>query len=266
MSVYTGDFLGFQLGDVHSEQLNITRVSSGDRYTDNLIPNFKDTTVEVPGGDGTYYWDTFYNQKPFIIDFAFDNLGDIDIQKLRRELGFKGIKPLIYDEFPYKKYMVKCSSPPTLKFICFDEGQLRVYKGEGTINLVAYYPYAISTNLITINEGESVIIGNKGDMDFYPNIFYSINTSNVKIECLKDEKSYGSLELENISSQGENDEYFCVNMKTHLVEGYDESFKKTGKLYNRFVTNGDFFTIPVEKSTLISTEPWTKVEYNELFY
>jgi hypothetical protein len=61
MSVYSGDFLGFKIGDIHSSQLNITRVSSGDRYEDNLLPQLKNTTIEVPGSDGTYYFDTFYN-------------------------------------------------------------------------------------------------------------------------------------------------------------------------------------------------------------
>jgi len=61
MSVFSGDFLGFTLGDIHSSQLNITRVSSGDRYTDILLPSFKDITAEVPGGDGMYYWNTFYS-------------------------------------------------------------------------------------------------------------------------------------------------------------------------------------------------------------
>ena len=76
MSVFSGDFLGFTLGDIHSSQLNITRVSSGDRYDDNLLPNFKDITAETPGGDGFYYWDTFYQQKPFILNFAYDDDGE----------------------------------------------------------------------------------------------------------------------------------------------------------------------------------------------
>jgi len=60
MSVYSGDFLGFQLGDIHSSQLNITRVSNGNRYTETLVSTFTDITTQVPGKDGTYYWDTFY--------------------------------------------------------------------------------------------------------------------------------------------------------------------------------------------------------------
>ncbi|MBO7078862.1 MAG: hypothetical protein J6W64_03525 [Bacilli bacterium] len=60
MSVYSGDFLGFTIGEIHSSQLNITRVSSNNRYEDNLLPNLKDITIEIPGGDGTYYQDKFY--------------------------------------------------------------------------------------------------------------------------------------------------------------------------------------------------------------
>jgi len=32
MSVFQGDFLGFSLGNDHSYNLNITRVSTNDRY------------------------------------------------------------------------------------------------------------------------------------------------------------------------------------------------------------------------------------------
>ena len=91
MSVYSGDFLGFTLGDVHSSQLNITRVSVSDRYDDNLLPTFKDRTSEVPGGDGVYYWDTNYTQKPFVLTVAYDDLRDEDLRALRQLFGFKGI-------------------------------------------------------------------------------------------------------------------------------------------------------------------------------
>ena len=79
---------------------------------DSLLPQFTDAVVQVPGGDGTYYWDTYYTQKPITIDFAFDDLRDEDLRKLRQMFSFKSIKPLIFDEFPYKKYMVKCAQPP----------------------------------------------------------------------------------------------------------------------------------------------------------
>ena len=118
MSVFSGEFLGFQLGDYHSSNLNITRVSSGNRYADNLIPNFKDITVEVPGGDGAYYWDTKFSTRTFQIDFAYDDLRDEDLRQLAKIFSFKGVKPLIFDESPFKKYMVKCAGAPSLKYIC----------------------------------------------------------------------------------------------------------------------------------------------------
>ena len=105
MSVFQGDFLGFTLGEIHSSQLNITRVSSSDRYTDILLPNFKDVTQEVPGGDGTYFWNSYYSTKLFTLDFAYDDLRDEDLRSLRQAFGFKGVQPLIFDEFPYKKYI-----------------------------------------------------------------------------------------------------------------------------------------------------------------
>ena len=91
MSVFQGDFLGFQLGEDHSYGLNITRISTNDRYQDNLLPQFTDAAVQVPGGDGTYYWDTYYTQKPIQVDFAFDDLRDEDIRKLRQMFSYKGI-------------------------------------------------------------------------------------------------------------------------------------------------------------------------------
>ena len=120
MSTFQGDFLGFTLGDIHSSSLNITRVSTSDRYEDTLLPTFKDTTLETPGSDGMYYFNTFYSSRTFNINFAYDNLRDEDLRSLSRILGFKGIKPLIFDEFPYKQYMVKCAAAPSLKYICFD--------------------------------------------------------------------------------------------------------------------------------------------------
>ena len=91
MSVFQGDFLGFALGNEHSYNLNITRISTNDRYTDSLTPTFTDATVQVPGGDGTYYWDTYYTSKTFNIDFAFDDLRDEDLRRLRQLFSFKGI-------------------------------------------------------------------------------------------------------------------------------------------------------------------------------
>ena len=56
-----------------------------------------------------------------------------------RNLGY-----LVFDEMPFKRYTVKSTGTPNIKFICFEENEQRIYKGEGTLTFVAYYPYAIS--------------------------------------------------------------------------------------------------------------------------
>lgn len=269
MSVFSGDFLGFTLGDIHSSQLNITRVSSGDRYTDILLPSFKDITAEVPGGDGMYYWNTFYSQKPFTLDFAYDDLRDEDLRALRQAFGFKGIKPLIFDELPYKQYMVKCVSPPSFKYICFDHMEMRLYKGEGQANLVAYYPYALATFSPSIENAPSGLINNIGDLPGIIKLTYDINFAiNLsKVELLDlENNSLGELNFEGIEKQYENDAYILINSKTHLVEGLDNNFNKTGHLYNKFITTGDFFDAPVGRTQLWSNVQFTKLEYTPLYY
>ena len=265
MSVYSGDFLGFQLGNVHSSQLNITRVSSGDRYSETFIPNFNDSTVQVPGGDGVYYWDTFYTQKPFTIDFAFDDLRDEDIRKLRQVFGFKGVQELIFDEATYKKYYVKCSAPPTLKYISFPFEEIKIYKGEGSINLVAYYPYALSTKEIVIWSKKEQELNNMGDLEVPIKIYYTINDNNKNINLeLNDDSKV--LNIENISKINADDVYICIDNRTHLIEGLDSNFNKTGTLYNRFITSGDFFLLPIGKNTLTANVDWDSIKFNYLYY
>lgn len=269
MSVFSGDFLGFTLGNVHSSQLNITRVSASDRYSDNLLPNFKDVTAEVPGGDGTYYWNTFYNQKPFTLDFAYDDLRDEDLRTLRQTFGFKGIQPLIFDELPYKQYMVKCVAPPSFKYICFDHMEMRLYKGEGQVNLVAYYPYALATFSPKVENAINASLNNTGDLDAELKLIYDINfVSNLTEIAIYDQKGnrQSVLNFENITKQGADDEYILINSKTHLIEGLDKDFNKTGYLYNKFITTGDFFGVPVGRTEFESSVQFTKLEYTPLYY
>ena len=50
------DFTGFSFGGIHSSTLGIIRTSEGSRYNQNLFPNAQDKTVQVPDGEGTYYF------------------------------------------------------------------------------------------------------------------------------------------------------------------------------------------------------------------
>lgn len=268
MSVFDGDFLGFTLGDIHSSQLNITRVSSGDRYSDNLTPNFKDVIEQVPGSNGTYYWKTYDNQQTFIINFAFDNMHDEDIRRLKQVLNFKGVQPLIFDESLYKKYYVKCSSPPIIKYVAFQDQETTVYKGDGTINLIAYYPYALSTTEIIINGGTNLLIFNVGDIEAPIKIYYEKknNLLNKEVTLSLSETQQLKINIKENFDANDNDKYICIDSRTHLIEGLDNDFKKTGKLYNQYIIAGDFFTLPIGKNEFTTNVACKKIQFNYLYY
>ena len=121
-----GDFTGFTFGDWRSSDLEsglvtIFRVSSGDRYEEQLQPEIKDVVAEIPGMDGEYYFGSTYGTKSIEIDIAFDNLTEQQFRELRKVFSTRKIKRLIFDERPYKYYMAKIESPIELSYVCFDE-------------------------------------------------------------------------------------------------------------------------------------------------
>lgn len=294
MSVLGGDFIGFSFDGHHSSDLGIIRVSDGSRYTDYLLPTFQDLTVQVPGGDGTYYFGSYDTSRNFSISIAFDSLKEEQISNLRKIFGEKKVGKLIFDEAPYKYYMVKVTSQPQLKYICFGKtGDTRIYKGEGTIQFTAYYPYAKSTalflgatNLASLenkNEwaaasrlpqtaptltGSSIPVYNVGDlpMDWRARYVFP----NVPTDIYMD--GVGMLKFSAIAKQG-SDEFIEVNSKTNLIEGLDTNGEKTGNIYNKFMTGGTFFKIPpmaseLEKKNFISvgTSSCWKLLYDYIYY
>jgi len=46
----------------------------------------------------------------------------------------------------------------------------------------------------------------------------------------------------------------------------DTNYKKTGMLYNRYITSGDFFLLPVGENTFVTNIACNKIEYNYLYY
>lgn len=141
---FRGDYLGFTFDGVHSSELGIVRISDGNKYNENLTPTFSDITATVPGLDKTYYFGSNFTQATATIKFSFDSLTDVQIRRLKKLFSQKEPKDLIFDEAPYKVYSAKPQSVPILNYLCFDENEQRVCKGEGTITFVAYSPFARS--------------------------------------------------------------------------------------------------------------------------
>lgn len=139
------DYVGFTYNGKHSSELGIVRTSDGSRFNENLLPTIQDKTIQVPGGDGTYFFGSYYTQRQFNISFAFDSLTEVQFANLQKTFGDKGIHDLIFDERPYKAYKAKVTGTATVKYIVFDENGGRVYKGEGSVQFTCYSPYAVCT-------------------------------------------------------------------------------------------------------------------------
>ena len=292
----SGDFIGFTFNGVHSSDMGIIRTSDGSRFNENLLPTSTDKTVQIPGGDGTYYFGSNYTQRQIPISVATDELTETQFRQLKQWLGDKQIHPLVFDEAPYKTYMVKTSSIPTLKFICFDNitknnGKMtvdRVYKGEGSLQFITYFPFArcskkylseysdsnkeewaTASGLLTEQgsydgTGTTINLYNPGDLetDFFA---YYARTSLAELSKIYIDSNILSFDFN--SNDNVTDTYIRINSKANLIEGCDENFQPTGTLYNKFITSGDFFKIPTGESQLLSVGAnCVKIEYDYLYY
>lgn len=142
------DFVGFRFGNVHTKDLNLVVVTSSDRYEKNLLPNPKDYSTDIPGGNGAYYFGQTFDTREFKCDVAFDSVDEKTWRRISQLFSTDKLQDLVFDELPYKTYRAKLKSKPEFKFICFtdrDTGE-RVYKGEGTLNFICYFPYAFGFN------------------------------------------------------------------------------------------------------------------------
>lgn len=280
---YYGDFMGFQFGDYHSHDLGLLRVSDGSRYNDVSVPNFTDTVTKIPGGDGTYYWDSFYSQRTFTVQCAFDNLDEAQLRKIRQVFNGKAEGWLIFDETPFKKYRVKLQSPPQMKYIAFGEGPTnRTYKGELTLQFISYTPYAINTfkyldQATYVNEsGNTVAFPNKNEWQnsvklldsdntiissSAANTFYVYNPGDAPTDTLitfsapsaattmtinynRQSARLGSLVLNGIIKNG-SDTDIVIDSAKNLIYGLDSNGNQTGNLYNKYISAGDFFKIDI---------------------
>ena len=294
-----GDFIGFSFNEHRSESLGIVRVSDGSRYNEDLVPTAQDKTVQVPGGDGFYYFGSDYTQKPFTIPIAFDGLTEKQFRELQQVFGTKELGKLVFDERPYKYYMVK-SGKPQLKYICFGKDGERIYKGEGTLSFTAYYPFAKSIfkflneyndknkdewkeasgmkaekgTYDTVSDNGSISVYNAGDLetDFILKFDLPVDNtsiSDIKITLSKENvgKVEAFLDINSFSKKG-TDTGFQINTKTNLIEGFNAE-GLTGTLYNENIIQGDFFKIPPrEEGYRISVTGATPIEivYDYIYY
>ena len=276
MSVLTGDFIGFSYNGVHSSELGIFRTSEGSRFNENLLPASKDVIVQVPGGDGTYYFGSYYTQRSITISYAFDELTENQFEYLKQVFGDKKIHPLVFDERPYKTYYAKVTGTTSIKHIPFTINEQRIYKGEGSIQFTCYQPFAVchkkflkeydvidasewanASNLLYSNEGGIDSIDENGVIKIYNP---GVKDADWRMSFESDSGHFGAavFKLEEVALEFEGakakafgefvDSLIVFNSKTKMIEGYykdGDSYLKSGNLYNEYLLSGDFFDIPI---------------------
>lgn len=288
------DFCGFTFNGIHTSELNITRVSNGSRFSESLGAAFQDKTAPIEGGDGLLFWESFYTNKPFSLQFAYDSLTETQKRKLSQVFCAKAMGELILDETPYKAYTVKVQAPPQLTYIPFDDKNgNRIYKGEGTIQLIAYYPYAKSVHKF-LDEfsdfyysnknqwadsskmartkgsydgtGTSINLYNPGDLEADWQAFYTITSVGSALTSISLDNGRGEMAFSAISRKNNNDTFLRLNSRTQLIEGCNSDKIPTGSLYNEFFIAGEFFKIPLGESTFVSNTSCAEIRYNYLYY
>ena len=282
-----GDFIGFTFNGEHSSNMGITRVSNGNRFNETLLPNFQDKTGSVTGRDGMYYFGSQYGQQSIQIQIAYDYLTEYGIRHLRQVFGDKKPHWLIFDEAPYKKYLVKINQPIQLTYICFMENNQRIYKGEGQIGFVCYSPFARSVHK-TLNEYSNAnklewaetsgMLENLNNYDFFNNNYAQlynpgdfdadfklyvpftngvINSGSCYIapQGVEADNYERQVVFSEIAKQG-NDTGVYFNSALELIEGVIREingdnviYTITGNIYNKYITAGQLFKIPITQGT-----------------
>ena len=158
---FEGEFLGFTFNNIHSSTYNIVRLSSSNRFEEELTGSFSDQTAQVNGQNGVYFFNTNRGTLQKTIKFGFQDLTEANLRQLRRWLNGGNLSELIFDEMPYKVYRAKVASPVQLSYMVFEgdiedtvsyytdgeeivssggveTAQGKLYKGEGTVTFICF--------------------------------------------------------------------------------------------------------------------------------
>lgn len=262
-----GDFISFTYNGVHSTDLGIVHVSTSDRYTDSLLPTIQDKSVQVPGGDGTYFFGSYYTQRQITVNIAYDEITEERLRAIRRVFGDRKSHPLIFDDEPYKIYYAKVTGTPQLTYIPFQNyeseflnGTPRLYKGEGVLTFTCYEPFAHTLNSYKyLSQYINYQIAEITQEEFNKNkTKYYILEEGQYVQCTNSsvfdsEETYYTKEVaSNAPSWYKYDNSDEWNRSASLLENqgnYDTFINSRFKLYNPGDEDTNFkFIMPVEAS------------------
>lgn len=282
------DFCGFSFNGQHSDDFNIIRISTSKRYQDDLTPGTNDTTISINGRDGKLFVSSTQKERTFTVNFAFDNLNEQKLRDMRTWLCGDSIGGLIFDEEPYKEYSAKVQNKVQLKYLCFsDSGGNRVYKGDGNITFICYYPYAHTPIEVTKKDGtkgdgrlESSYdnydnktewidasgitdnLNNPGDLPTDFIIQGSINegiNQNDKIIIITDDNTWSGTITFNESIEGQTNIYW--NSKTGIVKLGNKIARVTGNTLLKLPITDEVFKVKFNETDITNL-----LQYQYLYY
>lgn len=239
----TIDFRGFRFGKIHTSDLHLEVVSTSNRYENRTLPAPTDQTVDIPGSDGQYYFGSIFKNREITCNVAFDNISESDYRRIRQVFATDKLQDLVFDEEPYKTWRAKLKAKPTFKSLCFtdkESGQ-RVYKGEGTLNFICYFPYAFcfdkyvvrAADYYMLNEPEC-IIKNREDEDFYIKSVRERNMGRILPEDIKyhynlNPSDFEGGEIHNVLENDDNDSFKrdVSHQNKHYTDKYNEKYNES---------------------------------------
>ena len=294
-------------------EMGLYKVSNSNRQNDTLVPTLKHTTVEVPGGDGMYWFGSQHTQKPIPVKFAYDNLTEQDLYTLRWLFDGKKHLHIIFDEYPYKYYDMIVSAAPQFDYVPFTEDRLiggvetprRIFKGEGSVQLVSYLPYALGVEGIKKWEDFNPAPPNLEELKGTVNYYNGLTTIDTYI-ALGDRKiiyvwnagempTDFKLTVDATTLNAVNSIVFKEFMTSTIIASFQKNvpasfsftgpitfdsklhliYDSNGTIYNRYFSTEAFVTIPVSQSGQINCfefvgtglpESGPEIEYQYKFY
>ena len=265
------DFRGFRFGKIHTSDLHLEVVSTSDRYEPRILPAPTDTTLDVPGSDGQYYFGSVYKNREITCNLAFDNVSEQIYRKIRQLFATDKLQDLVFDEEPYKTWRAKIKSKPEFKSLCFTDKESgeRVYKGTGKLVFICYFPYAFgfdkyvvrAADYYTLNPPQCIIQEAYSD-----NTFVKSKKEQIDVRHLPEDINYhyntnpsdyeGGTTDSNIFNNKFRDNAH-KNRKGRDWEPNDKTPWKTGfPTYDQVVAGELFFDTPDGEKSLIDVRSY----------
>lgn len=131
-------------------------MADGNRYYEQFSPDFENIVTSVAGQTGSYDFGVDIKERLITLECFCNGITEFERRWVEGWLAPGKVGKLVYDESPFKYYMVKLASPINFSFIPYSygiSGEGILYKGTFTLELVALYPYAVS-HFNTLDEVE----------------------------------------------------------------------------------------------------------------